>query len=356
MSNGTKDPTSTITLRAAYSAQFRKRFFFIKNLVYQSIITNDCFGLRDTSEFEFAAAQGIDISDNWKNGLTSISPQAFRFNTNEEKMSRFLGWLSTVEEQSLFQIVGGPIGDLGSTPIWQNLYIQSAYKKGAAWARRNVARDSEVLESLGKIRRDIDTSMDAVNEKLSAPVSLDRLKTVYSRAYTDLKGITAAMDAEISRILAEGLALGENPTVMARKIKDRIDKIGLYRATLLARTEVIRAHHLSAIQEYRDYGIEGVKVLAEWTTARDSRVCQRCRDMDYLRTGKLWELDKIEALIPLHPACRCAALPAIRPSGIDIAAILTGKISSVDRHKLNLSLGDSIVKMDKDTLWRGLGQ
>lgn len=354
MSNGRKDPTSTITLRAAYASQFRKRFFFIGSLIRQSIIENDCFGLRESPGIAFA--QKVVISDSWKNGLEPIGRQAFRFRTNEEKMSGFLDWLSTVEEQALFQIIGGPIGELGANPIWQNLYIQAAYKKGISWARRNIKRDTDVLDSLGKTRRDVETSTEAVVEKLSSPVSLDRLKIAYSRAYTDLRGITAAMDAEISRILASGLALGENPRVIANDINDKVRGVGLHRAMLLARTETIRAHHLASIQEYRDYEIEGVKVLAEWTTARDSRVCQRCRDLDFNRTGKLWTLDEIEPLIPLHPLCRCAALPAVKPSGIDISAILMGKASSVDRHRVELSVRQAIIKSDKETIWKGLGQ
>lgn len=354
MSDAKKDPTSTITLRAAYVSQFRKRFFYIMSLIRQSIVKNDCFGLRSTSWV--ATAQEVSISERWKHGLSPIGPQAFRFNTNEEKMSRFLDWLSKVEEQALFQIVGGPVGDLGSNPIWQNLYIQRAYKKGIAWARRNIVRDSEVLDSLGKTRRDIDASMDSVTEKLSAPVSVDRLKVAYTRAYNDLRGITAAMDAEISRVLAEGLALGENPVVIARKINKRVKNVGYHRAVLLARTEVIRAHHLASIQEYRDYEVEGVKVLAEWTTARDSRVCERCRKLDFNRTGKLWPLDVIEHLIPLHPQCRCAALPAVKPSGIDVGAILDGKVTSVDRQRLELSVGLAITKADEHSIWKGLGQ
>lgn len=354
MSNAAKDPTSTITLRAAYVSQFRKRFFYIRNLIYQSIVKNDCFGLRPSKGL--TAAQKINISDSWKNGLEPIPKQAFRFQTNEDKMASFLSWLSAVEEQSLFQVVGGSLSNLGKNPIWQNLYLRASYKKGIAWARRNVVRDSEVLDSLGKTRRDIDASLDSVDEKMNAPVSVDRLKLIYSRAYNDLRGITSAMDTEISRVLAEGLALGESPTVIARKINDRVKKVGLYRATLLARTEVIRAHHLASIQEYRDFGIAGVKVLAEWTTARDSRVCQRCKDLDFLRTGKLWKLEDIEPLIPLHPACRCAALPAVSTSGINLDAILSGEVNSIDRHRLGLSMGRGIANLDRDTIWRGLGQ
>ena len=76
---------------------------------------------------------------------------------------------------------------------------------------------------------------------------------------------------------------------------------------MLARTEVIRAHHIATIQEYRNWAIEGVIVKAEWMTAGDDRVCPKCEALQ----GKIFTLDEIELLIPLHPNCRCIALPWI---------------------------------------------
>ena len=80
----------------------------------------------------------------------------------------------------------------------------------------------------------------------------------------------------------------------------------------MARTEIIRAHHLASISEYRKAEVYQVKVQGEFTTARDSRVCSICAPLDYNVTKKLWPLDEVEAAIPVHPGCRCAALPHVR--------------------------------------------
>jgi len=90
------------------------------------------------------------------------------------------------------------------------------------------------------------------------------------------------------------------------------DSLGRYispmrRASMLARTEVIRAHHLATIQEYRNWGLEGIRVQAEWSTAGDDRVCSRCMALE----GRIFTLDEIEPMIPLHPGCRCISLPYI---------------------------------------------
>jgi SPP1 gp7 family putative phage head morphogenesis protein len=79
------------------------------------------------------------------------------------------------------------------------------------------------------------------------------------------------------------------------------------RAEILARTEIIRAHHLGTIQEYRNQGLLNIVVKAEWKTAGDDRVCTKCASLE----GKVFTLDEIEPMIPAHPNCRCIALPYV---------------------------------------------
>jgi len=156
---------------------------------------------------------------------------------------------------------------------------------------------------------------------LNQPFHIDRLGLLYTRVFKELKGITDAMDSIISRILAQGLADGDGPALLAKKLVAAIngehlgdlglkDTMGrtlpaLRRAELLARTEIIRAHHVATIQEYRNWGVVEIKVKGEWKTAGDNRVCPECAHMD----GKVFDLDTIEGMIPLHPLCRCIALP-----------------------------------------------
>ena len=59
--------------------------------------------------------------------------------------------------------------------------------------------------------------------------------------------------------------------------------------------------------EYRAAGVEGVEVLAEHLTAGDDRVCNQCAPLE----GKRYELDEAEYVIPVHPQCRCVAIPYI---------------------------------------------
>jgi SPP1 gp7 family putative phage head morphogenesis protein len=59
------------------------------------------------------------------------------------------------------------------------------------------------------------------------------------------------------------------------------------------------------MQEYRSGGITEVVAMAEWETAGDARVCPDCDRLE----GRKFPLDEMEGMIPLHPNCRCVALP-----------------------------------------------
>ena len=158
---------------------------------------------------------------------------------------------------------------------------------------------------------------------VSSPFHIERLGLIFTRFYSDLKGITDVMESQISRILAQGIADGDGPRLLARKLVSAINGTGvgdlgitdtlgrfipaMRRAEILARTEMIRAHHLATIQEYRNWGLLNIRVKAEWKTAGDDRVCSKCSSLE----GQIFTLDEIEPMIPLHPQCRCIALPYI---------------------------------------------
>ena len=136
------------------------------------------------------------------------------------------------------------------------------------------------------------------------------------------------MEQQISRVLSEGMARGDSPRLIADKLVATMrgggadlgitDTLGRYipaerRATIMARTEVIRAHHQATINEYRAFGVAGVKIRAEWSTAGDDRVCDEC--WQKVGNGSLpngnYTLDEVQNMIPVHPQCRCLALPVM---------------------------------------------
>jgi len=290
------DPTRTTTLRNAFVAEMNRRFKHVGSLVTKAIVEDDVFGLNKND---------LQVLQN------TPGRKAFAFITKAEKMKAFLEWLRQVEDAVLLEMKSSmQYGALAQDP-WFGIYLAKAYQQGTERAKQELKRAGLTV-----------TLTDEFGNILINPVSVEKLMVIFTRAYTDLKGITATMDAQISRILANGLIEGQSPITLARMINSAIigggESLGQQisyinkagntvtyfmsgrrRAEILARTEIIRAHHLATIAEYRTWEVEGVYVLAEFVTAGDNRVCSQCASLQ----GKVYTLDEIETVIPVHPQC-----------------------------------------------------
>jgi SPP1 gp7 family putative phage head morphogenesis protein len=228
-------------------------------------------------------------------------PPRFDFKRDPEKVSAFIDWLRRSHQDGILELRRGT-AQRSAPGAWQDIYIQSAYQKGL----------QQAASQMRKAGARVDQSF--VDAAFLRPVHADRVGLIYTRAYTDLKGITDAMDAGISRVLAQGIAEGVEPMEMARRIVDRVVGIGIARARTLARTEIIGSHAAATLNSFKEAGLEGVNVLAEFATAGDNKVCERCAALE----GKLYSIEEAEGLIPVHPNCRCTFIPAV----IDMGGVL----------------------------------
>lgn len=298
------DPTRTTTLRNAFVADLTRRFNELKRIIKKAIVDEDCFGLKDPAP----AIVGV-----W---VDLPGRKAFAFPRSADKVKAFMAWLQQQEKAGLLQTAQYAQLGAGSEAAWTNVYIQDSYKRGMIRARYEMGKAGFPVDPLN--------STGDIMASMSTPFHADRLGLMYSRTFEELKGITAAMDTQISRILADGIGQGDGPALLARKMLATIDGSGAgtlgitdslgrfipaqRRATIMARTEIIRAHHGAMVQEYRNWGVAGVHVKAELVTAEDERVCEEC--MKYETEGP-YTLEEVETLIPIHPQCRCIAIPTL---------------------------------------------
>ena len=82
------DPTRTTTLRKAYAREMSKRFMKIRRLIWEAIVTDDCFGLAPpVNPFK---------------GL-AVPYRAFNFPTSAGKVEAFMTWL---QEQVNNELLG----------------------------------------------------------------------------------------------------------------------------------------------------------------------------------------------------------------------------------------------------------
>ena len=283
------DPTRTLFTRKRFVTEMNKRFAHLKKRVKEGIVVEGRL-LKNA----FVPFPIINTPIDW----------ASRY--DPDKIPDFMDWLTEQNERFILSKGQAGLEIIGQKERWTDLYIRSAYQKGVARARAELRKGGMDIPSFESRLIGGDGDPFGLGGVFSQPFHADRVRFVYTQTYEGLKGITKAMDAPISRILAEGMAQGRNPKEIAKSVSERIDKIGLTRARTLARTEVIRAHHNANINEYERAGIEGVTVKAEWVTA-GFNVCVLCQANE----GRVFTLKDIRGLIPLHPSCRCVALPIV---------------------------------------------
>lgn len=266
-----RDPTRTTALRNRFSGDLSRRFRRLKGLINQAIVADDGFGLR--------ANRG-----------------RFEFERSADKVTAFMDWLRQQQDREILEVTTGPGQSVSGETAWTSVYVRSAYQRGVAQAAANLRK-----AGAGVSQRWIDAAF-------MRPIHADRLGLAFTRVFTQLRGITETMDQQISLVLAEGLAEGAAPPEMARRINSRVDKIGLARARVLAQTETIAAHAEASLNSYTEAGVQGVEVEAEFATAGDAKVCPECEALE----GEVFTMAAARGVIPVHPRCRCAWIPAIK--------------------------------------------
>jgi len=302
------DPTKTLTLRNAFDKDMQARFKQLIRAISTIIVDLDVFGLKPPQK-------GFKLNTKKLKVNATPEKEAWKFLSSAEKQNQFMEWLKLKQETGILETIKvNGIGGVQNVP-WTNTYIQDSYKRGVQRARYELNKAGYTVPSIAE--------SGGISVVMNTPFHIDRVGLLYSRVFEgELKGVTAAMDSQISRVLAQGLADGDGARTLAAKLRATIDGTGMSklaikdslgrfipaarRASMIAQTEVIRAHHQAMVQEYKDYGLYGVKVKAEWKTG-GFNVCPKCEALE----GNIYTLKQIESMIPLHPRCKCIALPVV---------------------------------------------
>lgn len=268
------DPSRTTALRRAFGADMLRRISALKSAIYQLIVVEDAFGHRPPQRF-------------------TVNTR-FKFLTDDEKLKAFNRWFENEVKRGVLQV------DHQGKP-WTAKYVDSAYRKGRINAYLQAHRE--------EYEKGTDWLLGGREQFLRSafmqPETVQTLRLLGTRNFEQLKGITAEMSSQLSRILASGIAAGRAPQVIAREINKSIDGINKRRARLLASTELAYAQSEGQLDSFEDLGVKEVGIKAEWTTAGDNRVCERCNAL----SGMVFKIKQARGLIPLHPLCRCAWSP-----------------------------------------------
>lgn len=269
------DPTHTLAIRKEYDAQIRRRFRKLRTEIRKALIDGNALRL----------TPGPRTND--------ASPGA---------VQSFMRWLKRAQDRDILDVSRGTPAEFANRN-WQNLYLRAAYQRGVTHAAGRMRGQGARVET---------TWIEAA---FNRPIHADRAGLIYTSSWDYLQAANTNVASRVSGILAQGVVEG----VGVREIAKRIDEavaIGMRRAQAIARTETIRAHAEATLNAYEEADAEGVLIEAEYTTAGDGSVCEKCSELE----GTVITIEEARSpryRIPLHPNCRCAWNPVVRnPQGI----------------------------------------
>ena len=284
------DPTRTTLLRRKFIADMNRRFGLISKAIYKLIVTDDVFGLVESKDIKELRKSGLNILEE-----PTTNAGQFAFMANPQKLQAYQSWLQT-------QVNAGILTVDGSGNSWTSTYVESAYKKGV----NRAYQDTHKLKLAGKPEYYQASQGQFLETAFNQPELLSKVKLLQMRAFELLKGVTATMDSQMSRILADGLVKGEGPAKIARDLRKTVTTLTRTRARMIARTEIINAHAEGQLDSFDLMGVDELNVLAEFSTAEDGLVCSECDSL----SGNTYRVDEAHGIIPVHPSCRCAWIPS----------------------------------------------
>ncbi len=276
------DPTRTTLIRRAFEREMTRRFRWLAKAVREFIYDDDAFGLRPSKDVLAT--------------LQQVPRQHYRFATKDEKLKAFNKWFKEQVDKKVLAV------DPRTNKPWTAKYVESAYRRGAVRAYTD-ARKTELGKSedyyLGSKEQFLRSAFDV-------PERVDKVKMLATRSFEELKGVTSAMAQQMNRVMSDGIVHGKGAMEIARTLSKSITGIQRKRANVIARTELIHSHAEGQLDSFADLGIAEVGAMAEWSTADDDSVCEYCASME----GKVFKIEEARGMIPAHPNCRCAWIPA----------------------------------------------
>lgn len=185
--------------------------------------------------------------------------------------------------QSVLRDAGAFVDSLllegGADNVWFfEAFVELAYRRGTAQQFSNLARQSTAYrggqESLARVLR-------------SEPYRR-RLALIAAREFEEMKGLSGDVQANMARVLTDGLARGQNPLVIARRLSAQAG-IEERRANRIARTEITTALRRARLDEAEDaqeeYGLRSLEM-------HFSALSPTTRATHAARHGKLYTVEQ----------------------------------------------------------------
>lgn len=272
------DPTGTAVLRRSFQAEGNRRINSLRSLTHRMLVEHDLMKARNDP-------------------LAAMLPHP------GYHLPAFTEWFGRMVSENM----------LGQN--WWEKFLQRAYQSGVVTG--------------GKLTRS------------SPPHSPAPVPAVYRElAAREFAGIAGAVVQQVTRHAAAAALAKRRPLPLYQRVLPVLKKVGGARIKLAANSMTVQLHNAGRLAQFRAAGVRRVSVdaerleparpsrfllqyikhdhahvhdqdeeeeLMEVVTAGDDKVCIVCEE---IAMGGPYALDLAEALIPAHPNCRCALVPA----------------------------------------------
>ena len=162
-------------------------------------------------------------------------------------------------------------------------YMKQAYTKGAIRAGTD-------LSALG-----IAFSFEPF------PVDYRAVQVLIDNNFSLVTNADAYMKKEMLRHISNGILEGKGIYKIQKDLRSTIN-MTKHRATMIARTEVIRAYNQASINQYKKVGVRKFN----WIVSYDERQCDNCVAKEQSNPHKIGSEQP-----PLHVNCRCCISPIV---------------------------------------------
>ena len=149
----------------------------------------------------------------------------------------------------------------------------------------------ELLGTQAGYPEQVTQQLQAQNVLMSPPYR-DRLQLMYGRSFNEMKGFSGQTSADLARVLADVMALGQSPRVAQKKIRERFG-VANSRAERIARTEINNAYTTARLSEMKSARDDlGMNVMV---IQRSALITGRTRSWHAARHGKLVTIEEQNA-------------------------------------------------------------
>ncbi|EOA2998220.1 phage minor head protein [Yersinia enterocolitica] len=223
--------------------------------------------------------------------IYQVNASAYIYDMTAQQLADLLERVQTILDDHLLEGIG--------QDIWALSYVSDEYQRGTLSAFTNLSVQSPVYAS--------QTTLSAL---LSSPAYQNQISMAYVSTYSDWKGISDKVRADLANVISDAIGRGINPRETARLISKRLD-ISMSGAKNIAQTEQVGALRKAQWVE-TTWAKErlGLNTGLLWLSALKPTT----RAWHAARHGKVYTVEEVEAFYAENGNryhCYCSQIPAI---------------------------------------------